>query len=75
MASKQHVEALKHRVSRRLLRLRGVSGVGIERADGPGDYALIVHVVDDDPEIKAAVKQRVSDKAVRIVPSGKFRKL
>ena len=75
MASEQHVKALKQRVSRRLLRLRGVNGVGIERAGGPDDYALVVHIVNDDPAIKAAVKERVSDEAVRIVTSGKFKKL
>lgn len=75
MASEQHVKALKQRFSRRLLRLRGVNGVGIERAGGPDEYALVVHVVNDDPAIKAAVKQRVADEAVRIVASGKFRKL
>ena len=75
MATEQHVKALKQRVSRSLLRLRGVNGVGIERADGPDDYALVVHIVTDDPAVKAAVKQRVADEAVRIVASGKFKKL
>ena len=75
MATKAHVEALKHRVSRKLLRLPGVNGVGIERADGPDDYALVVHVTDDNPELRAVVATHVPDKALRIVVSGKFRKL
>ena len=75
MATKKQVEDLKHRVSRRLLRLPGVNGVGIQRADGPDDYALVVHVEDDNPHTRAAVKKQAPGKAVRIVPSGKFKKL
>ena len=65
MATKAHVEALKHRVSRKLLRLPGVNGVGIERAEAPDDYALVVHVADDTPETRAAVAHHVPDKALR----------
>jgi len=75
MATKEQVEELKHRLSRRLLRLPGVSGVGIERGEGTGDYALVVHVEDDNPETRAAVQKEVADKPVRIVRSGKFKKL
>jgi hypothetical protein len=79
MATKAHVEALKHRVSRKLLRLPGVNGVGIERAAGSAkdgeEYALVVHVEDDNPDTRAAVEKHVSDKAVRIVAGGKFKKL
>jgi len=74
MATKAHVEALKHRVSRKLLRLPGVNGVGIERAGGGEDYALVVHVTDDNPGTRAAVAKHAPDEAVRIVTSGKFRK-
>lgn len=74
MATKKHVEDLKQRVSRRLLRLPGVSGVGIQRADGPDDYALVVHVEDDNPDTRAAVKKQAPGKSVRIVRSGRFRK-
>lgn len=74
VATKKHVEELKQRVSRRLLRLPGVSGVGIQRADGPDDYALVVHVEDDSPDTRAAVKKQAPGKAVKIVTSGKFKK-
>ena len=75
MATKKQVEDLKHRVSRRLLRVPGVSGVGIQRADAGDDYALVVHVEDDNPQTRAAVKKHAPGKAVRIVASGKFKKL
>jgi hypothetical protein len=75
MATKKQVEDLKDRVSRRLLRLPGVNGVGIQRADGSDDYALVVHVENDNPDTRAAVKKQAPGKAVRIVPSGKFKKL
>jgi len=75
MATKKQVEDLKQRVSRRLLRLPGVSGVGIQRADGPDDYTLVVHVADDNPDTRAAVKKQAPGKAVKIVASGKFKKL
>lgn len=75
MATKKQVEDLKLRVSRRLLRLPGVNGVGIQRADSPDDYALVVHVEDDNAKTRAAVKKQAPGEAVRIVPSGRFKKL
>ena len=76
MGSKERVESLKRQVSRRLLRLPGVVGVGVERAEGPDDYVLVVHVTDDDPGTRAAVALEAGDDdLVRIVPSGPFRKL
>jgi hypothetical protein len=75
VATKEQVEKLKRRHSRRLLRLPGVSGVGIERAEGADDYALVVHVEDDNPHTLAAVQEEVPDPAVRVVRSGKFKKL
>jgi len=76
MATKEKVESLKRQVSRRLLRLPGVSGVGIQRAEADDDYALVVHVNKDDPETRAAVARETGDAdAVRIVRSGPFEKL
>jgi hypothetical protein len=73
---KTAVEALKRRHGRRLLRLPGVSGVGIERGDGDDDYVLVVHVDVDDEKTRAAVSKEVgAATAVRIVKSGPFRKL
>lgn len=74
MAEKTEAAALKRRFSRRLLKLDGVMGVGVERADGDHDYLLTVYVDDDGPATCAAVRQIVGDDAVRIVKSGTFRK-
>ena len=76
MGSKEKVESLKRQVSRRLLRLPGVVGVGVERGEGSEDYVLVVHVKDDDPGTRTAVANEAGDDGlVRIVASGPFRKL
>jgi hypothetical protein len=76
VASKEAIESLKRQISRRLLRLPGVTGVGVQRADDADDYALVVHVKEDDAETRAAVTREAGDhEAVRIVRSGTFRKL
>ena len=76
MARKAEVEELKRRHGRRLLRLPGVSGVGIERRNGEDDYVLVVHVDSDDKATRAAVVKEVGAAAeVRFVKSGPFRKL
>ena len=74
MARKARIDALKRRHSRRLLKLPGVSGVGVERGDRDDDYVLAVHVEDDDAPTVNAIKDAVGADAVRIVTSGKFRK-
>ena len=48
MACKTDVEQLKRTHGRRLLKMPGVSGVGIERGPRADDYVLVVHVSDDD---------------------------
>lgn len=74
MATKEHAEALKRTHGRKLMRMPGVSGVGIERGDGEDTYSLVVHVEDDDEKTRAAVEKAVAGDPVQIVRSGKFRK-
>jgi hypothetical protein len=74
VAGKTEITRLKRRHARRLLRLPGVTGVGVERGDGDDDYVLVVHVEDDAPSTRAAVKDAVGAESVRIVTSGKFKK-
>ena len=74
MASKTAVTKLKEQYSRRLLKLPGVQGVGVERGDGEDDYRLVVHVEDDSASTREAVKKAIDADAVRIVTSGKFKK-
>ncbi len=76
MPRKTDVTELKRRHSRRLLQLPGVSGVGVERSEGgKDDYVLVVHVDEDDTPTRESVKQVVGAGPVRIVKSGKFKKL
>jgi hypothetical protein len=74
VASKKTIEKLKRRYRGRLLRLPGVSGLGVERGKGEDDYILVVHVKEDDELTRAAVLEQVEGGPVRIVPSGTFRK-
>lgn len=75
MAAKARVEQLKRRHGRRLLRITGVSGVGVERGEEKDDYVLVVHVSDDRDDTRAAVLKEVgTNQPVRIVKSGPFRK-
>ena len=74
MARKNDVEQLKRSHSRRLLKMPGVSGVGIERGEHAEDYVLVVHVSDDDESTRAAVLREVGPESVRIVKSGPFKK-
>ncbi len=72
---KTQITDLKRRHGRRLLRLPGVSGVGVERADGANDdYVLVVHVEHDDGPTRESVKQVIGAEPVRIVTSGRFKK-
>jgi len=74
VAGKTEITQLKRRHGRRLLKLPGVSGVGVERGDGDDDYVLVVHVEEDDPSTREAVKRTVGAEPVRIVKSGRFKK-
>ena len=75
MATKEQVEELKRTRGRKLMRIPGVSGVGIERGNGEDAYSLVVHLADDDENTRAAVKKAVAGGPVQIVSSGRFRKL
>ena len=74
MATEATGQGAETRVSRRLLRLRGVNGVGIERADGP---TITRSSSTSRTTIPPSGRRQtaLADKAVRIVASGKFKKL
>lgn len=74
MARKTEVAELKRRYGRRLLKLPGVRGVGVERGDSDDDYVLVVHVEQDDASTRTAVHETVGTEPVRIVESGRFKK-
>lgn len=74
VARRTEVTKLKQRLSRRLLKLPGVQGVGVQRGAGDDDYELVVHVEDDDAATVETVTDAVGTQSVRIIKSGKFRK-
>jgi hypothetical protein len=75
VAPKTEIEELKRRHGRRLLRLPGVSGVGVQRGDGDDDYVLVVYLKEDDEAARAGVLEELKGTPVRFVSSGPFRKL
>jgi hypothetical protein len=74
VATQEQVEELKRTRGRKLMRIPGVSAVGIERGKGEDAYSLVVHLADDDENTRAAVKKAVAGEPVQIVRSGTFRK-
>lgn len=67
------VEEVKRRHEARLMKMRGVVGVGIGRKDGKD--CIRIYVEDDSPKILAALPQAVEEVPVEIVVSGRFRAL
>jgi hypothetical protein len=74
LATRDEIEKLKRRHARRLLRLSGVSGVGVERSDDDA-YILVVHVTDDEEKTRTAVQKEMAGAPVRVVKGNKFKKL
>jgi hypothetical protein len=72
---KADIEELKRVHSRQLLRLPGVSGVGVERVEGQDEYVLVIHVENDDETTRAAVVNAIGNEPVRLRKSGPYRKL
>jgi hypothetical protein len=64
------VEAVKRRHEARLMKIRGVVGVGITRREGQD--RICVYVKDDNPKILAALPRTLDKVPVEIVVSGAF---
>jgi hypothetical protein len=69
MATEQQIIDLKNRHAQRLLSIKGVSGVGVEKDDA-GGYVLAVHL--DDPAVK--IPEQIEGLPVKRVVGGAFRK-
>ena len=65
------VEEVKRRHEGRLMRIRGVVGVGIGRKDGKD--CIRVYVGEDSPKVLAALPRILDDVPVEIVVSGTFK--
>jgi hypothetical protein len=74
MLSEQEAGEIKRRHAAGLLKLAGVSGVGVEK-DAAGNYILVIHIDSADPEITASLPKDVEGLPVRITRTGPFRKL
>ena len=51
-----------------------VSGVGVERDDS-GSYVLAVHLVSDDPALRAAMPKEIEGHPIRYIESGIYTRL
>jgi hypothetical protein len=67
------MRALKRRHSFQLLKLPGVSGVGVTH-DAQGQPRLTLFLAADTPEIRAALPQAIEGQPVHIEVSGPFSK-
>lgn len=65
------VEEVKRRHEARLLKMRGVVGVGIGKKDGKD--CIRVYVEEDSPRIRTALPQALEEIPVEIVVSGPFK--
>ena len=67
------VEEIKRRHEARLMKMRGVVGVGIGKKDGKD--VIRIYVEEDNPKIRTALPQALDEVPVEIVVSGSFRAL
>ena len=74
MAKEAQARRIKKRHADRLLSIRGVCGVGVEK-DASGDFVLVVHLVEGASPPSGLVPEQLEGCPVRLVTSGPFRKL
>ena len=67
------IEEIKRRHEARLMKMRGVVGVGIGKKDGKD--VIRIYVEDDNPKIRTTLPQALEEVPVEIVVSGSFRAL
>jgi hypothetical protein len=67
------VEDVKRRHEARIMRMRGVVGVGIGQKDGKD--TIRIYVAEDLPKIRTKIPDSLDDVPVEIVVSGPFKAL
>ncbi|HKW42739.1 MAG TPA: hypothetical protein VJP06_01005 [Thermoplasmata archaeon] len=67
------IEEIKRRHEARLMKMRGVVGVGIGKKDGKD--VIRIYVEEDNPKIRTTLPQALDEVPVEIVVSGSFRAL
>lgn len=65
------VEEVKRRHETRLMKMRGVVGVGIGKKDGKD--CIRIYVAEDSPTIRTALPQALEEVPVEVVVSGPFK--
>ena len=73
MATERQVKAVKRRHSAHLLRMEGVSGVGVERDDAQS-YVLAVHLENDAAAERLRLPETLDGVPVRTIITGRYRK-
>ncbi len=74
MASEREARDVKNRHSMELLRLPGVCGVGVQKADD-NDFYIAVHVESSDPKVIEQLPKQLEGLRVETIVSGPFKKL
>jgi hypothetical protein len=74
MTTERETDEIKRRHAPRLLEIKGVSGIGVERDDS-GGYYLAIHIDPGNPPEPSSLPHEIEGVPVRIFPSGPFRKL
>lgn len=74
MATEKEARDVKNRHSAELLKLPGVSGVGVQKSAG-GDFYLALHLDTDDPQLAARIPKQIEGLSVQTILSGPFKKL
>ncbi len=64
------VEDVKRRHEARLMKMRGVVGVGIGRKDGQD--CIRIYVTEDHPKIRAEIPESLEEIPVEVVVTGTF---
>ena len=74
MATEKEARDVKDRHSAELLRLPGVSGVGVQKSSD-GDFYIALHVDSGDSKIADQLPKQLEGVAVQTIASGPFKKL
>jgi hypothetical protein len=74
MATEKEARDVKNRHSAELLRLPGVSGVGVQKSPD-GNFYIALHVDSDHPEIAEQLPKQIEGLVVQTIFSGPFKKL
>jgi len=74
MSTEEQIRDVKRRHSAELLRLPGVSGVGVAKGKN-GELVISVHLDSGDPEVAGRIPKEIEGFAVETIHSGPFTKL